>query len=630
MTHKRRMSRRQYSFAHRVSAFFFGALAGIHLAVLLLLGASMAVGVREVAAQSASQITPVCWYPNECLKEETVKKKVNCDDNCDKPGTECHCFETGHGCKNGAGACYLKWPAVKLAVNIGGAAKVLDLADYISKVYNFGVGAAVTVAAVFLVVGGFRWLSAGDNSEAIGAAKKHITEALIGLLLALGSFVILNTINPDILSLRLPKIPLVKKKVFAVCSQTEQCVPCGKPYVVMKPKNAGGNWVPSGCSNVAFRDPEDFPIPAECEGKPGKCGVKWTDELSKSYDLSAECVGKSCKLAGCSSDAKFRCRVPTATEKTDHPECKAPPKADGKPASAVKYACMPCLLDGEKCSPSGKNDKCCGGFCGKEQCTAGLPGDPCKSNEDCQTKLCTTEWVDLLGLAAHAGLPYACSAGAVGSPCNDNNQCAPGYKCSTFGRNTCSPGTHYSYCDGDDECQQGFTCSKSGVFMANICLSPGEEKISCNTATGKLAYFVPGMDVKADFLGYNEKCPDRMCVQSPADISPGGLVASICASGKPGTPCGDDRQCEKPAWKTGDRGFCIDNICMNGQLGELCRNNGECMSGHCYKGNPRVVKTISRTDSICVSGELGSRCTSDAGCNKDKDLTCQDSLCRFK
>jgi hypothetical protein len=629
MTSSRRLA------GNRVTAFLFGTIAGLHLAVLLLVGLSMVVGTKEASAQQASQKTPVCFYRNECLKQETPAGD-SCDGKCDTPGVTCHCFEPGHGCKDGAGACYIKWPAVKLAVNIGGATKVLDLADYIAKVYNWGIGAGMIVAAVFLVMGGFRYLTAGDSSARASAGKKHIVEALIGLVLMLGSWVILNTINPDILALRLPKVPVVKKKFLAICSQTEQCVPCGRPYVVMRPKGAGPNWVASGCQNVALRE-EDGPIPPECLASAAKkCGQKWSDELADKYELSAECIGRSCKLAGCTSDAKFRCRVPSASEKTDHAECKAPPGTEDAPPrpGALKYACMPCKLDGEKCTGGGQNDQCCGGFCGGSGvCTAGLPGDPCKTNDDCKTKLCTTEWIDALGLAAHAGLPYSCSSGAIGAKCNDNSQCAPGFKCSTFGRNTCSPGSHYSYCDADDECQPGLKCSKSGWFMANVCLYPGEEKRECATLASKawiVANLALGGKDPVDNIGYNEYCPEKRCVQSPADISPGGVVGSICANGAPGTPCGEDIQCEKPAWKTGDRGMCIDNICMTGQLGELCRDDKDCMSGHCYKGTIHTVTTVTRTDSICVGGELGSRCNDDSGCNKEKELSCQDHLCRFK
>ncbi len=610
------------------------AFAGFVLGMLMATGALFVGGTALLVPKKAEAAPPVtCFFRAECLKQET-KKGDNCDDKCNEPGVVCHCFEPGHGCKDGGGACYVKWPAVKLSVSIGGATKVLDFADYVAKVFNYAIYVSLTVAGVMFVVGGFRWLNAGMSADAVNAGKKHIKDAIIGTLLTVGAVVILNTINPDILLLRLPKIPLIKKQYLAVCTQTEQCVPCGKPYVVMRPIGSTASSATPGCGSVAYR-PDDGPIPTtECKKD---CPQKWSDKLAEKYELSAECIGKSCKLAGCTTDAKFRCRVAAPNEKTDFPECKAPPGSDpaAPAATGPKYACLPCKQDGEKCSPGGRNNECCGGFCGGESCTAGLPGDPCKSGADCQNGLCTTEFFDLLGAGSKV-FPYSCSSGGIGAPCNKDSQCASGYKCSTFGRNTCSPGTHYSYCDGDDECQSGLKCGKKGWFMANVCLYPGEEKLECATAVSQailIAKCIYECDKKgANMIGYNEWCPEKMCVQSPADISPGGVIGSICSSGAPGTPCGADKQCTSPAWKASanNPGICIDNICMNGQLGELCRSNADCESGRCYAGKQRTVEGKLRTGSVCVSGGIGSRCDGNAKCDEEKGLSCQGGLCRFK
>lgn len=612
---------------HRRTAYL-GFLIGIFTAMSALFAVSFALIPKK--AEAAPPVT--CYFRAECLKAET-KQGNNCDQKCDEPGVVCHCFEPGHGCKDGGGACYVKWPAVKLSVSIGGATKVLDFADYVAKVFNFAIYASLTVAGVMFVMGGFRWLNAGMSADAVNAGKKRIMDALIGTLITLGAVVILSTINPDILLMRLPKIPLVKKVYLAACAQTEQCVPCGKPYVVMRPIGSTSTSATTGCGSVAYR-PDDGPVPTtDCKKD---CPQKWTDKLAEKNELSAECVGKSCKLAGCTTDAKFRCRAVAPKEKTDYPECKAPPGTDPKAPepTGTKYACVPCKQDGEKCAPGGKNNDCCGGFCGGESCTAGLPGDPCKNASDCQNGLCTTEFFDALG-AGNKIFPYSCSSGGVGSPCNDNNQCQKGFKCSTFGRNTCSPGTRYSYCDADDECQSGLVCGKSGWFLANVCLNPGEKKDECNTAWKKaklIADCITGCTAPEDELGPNQYCPEKMCVKSPQDITPGGFLGGLCSSGAAGTPCSEDKQCTSPAWKSSanNPGICIDNICMSGQLGELCRTSTDCESGRCYVGKPRTVVGKIRTGSICVSGGIGSRCSGDAKCDAEKGLSCQGGLCRFK
>jgi hypothetical protein len=53
-----------------------------------------------------------------------------------------------------------------------------------------------------MMFGGVRWIMAGGNASAIGEAKAWITASLTGLLLALGSWMILNTVNPSLVTLQ--------------------------------------------------------------------------------------------------------------------------------------------------------------------------------------------------------------------------------------------------------------------------------------------------------------------------------------------------------------------------------------------------------------------------------------------
>jgi cell wall-associated NlpC family hydrolase len=86
------------------------------------------------------------------------------------------------------------------------------LADYIQAVYDYAVGVAAALAAVMMMVGGFQYLTAGDSGR-VSEAKKRITDALVGLILAMGAYTILSTTNssltnlPDISIERLKRIP---------------------------------------------------------------------------------------------------------------------------------------------------------------------------------------------------------------------------------------------------------------------------------------------------------------------------------------------------------------------------------------------------------------------------------------
>jgi len=109
---------------------------------------------------------------------------------------------------------------ITLEVRIGGAAGavgdfvVRDLGQYLSILYNYLISIAGVLATVMIMVGGVRWLLAAGDPGKIGAAKETIGSAVIGLGLALGSFLILNTINPQLVELRLPTIPRVVQENF--------------------------------------------------------------------------------------------------------------------------------------------------------------------------------------------------------------------------------------------------------------------------------------------------------------------------------------------------------------------------------------------------------------------------------
>lgn len=73
---------------------------------------------------------------------------------------------------------------------------------YISAIYRYGVGVVGIVAAVVMMFGGLLWLTAGGDSGRVGEAKEWIKASLLGLILALLSYTILATVNPDLVNFR--------------------------------------------------------------------------------------------------------------------------------------------------------------------------------------------------------------------------------------------------------------------------------------------------------------------------------------------------------------------------------------------------------------------------------------------
>lgn len=72
---------------------------------------------------------------------------------------------------------------------------------YIQSLYKLGLW-IVGISALFMFsVGAFTYLSSAGNTSAMGSGKGIMKDALMGLVLALVSWLILNTINPDLVNI---------------------------------------------------------------------------------------------------------------------------------------------------------------------------------------------------------------------------------------------------------------------------------------------------------------------------------------------------------------------------------------------------------------------------------------------
>lgn len=89
------------------------------------------------------------------------------------------------------------------------------LAEYIIGLSNYLVAIAGILAGIMLTIGGVQYLMAAGNKSAIDAALKRIKGALIGLALVLGSYLILFTINPELVRLRTLQIKRVERSELA-------------------------------------------------------------------------------------------------------------------------------------------------------------------------------------------------------------------------------------------------------------------------------------------------------------------------------------------------------------------------------------------------------------------------------
>ncbi|MBU1137326.1 pilin [Patescibacteria group bacterium] len=102
------------------------------------------------------------------------------------------------------------WAEYKLEVGIPGQidkGEEVGLADYVRSIYLFALGAIGVVALGALVFGGLTYMLS-DTLTNKEEAKKWIWGAIGGLILGFSSYLILNTINPDLVRINPPGLEL--------------------------------------------------------------------------------------------------------------------------------------------------------------------------------------------------------------------------------------------------------------------------------------------------------------------------------------------------------------------------------------------------------------------------------------
>lgn len=107
-----------------------------------------------------------------------------------------------------------------------------DLLHYLAGLYQWLVAIISILAVVMVMYGGYKYILAAGNASVVGEAKTIIGGAIIGLILALGSYIILNTINPSLVRFNILGLKVVSKETFsftkpclsqADCPSSQEC-----------------------------------------------------------------------------------------------------------------------------------------------------------------------------------------------------------------------------------------------------------------------------------------------------------------------------------------------------------------------------------------------------------------------
>jgi uncharacterized membrane protein len=90
-------------------------------------------------------------------------------------------------------------------------AGVKDMGSLTQAIFQLGIAACALTACIYIAIGAFYYfVAAGSNAKIAQQGKEKIQNAVIGLILALVSWIILNTIHPQFTDLKINEVETIK------------------------------------------------------------------------------------------------------------------------------------------------------------------------------------------------------------------------------------------------------------------------------------------------------------------------------------------------------------------------------------------------------------------------------------
>lgn len=218
-------------------------------------------------------------------------------------------------------------------LRVNGRLNINFLGEYLVGIYRWLVGVAMVFAVIMIIVGGVQYTISGGQSG-VKAAKDRIKNALIGVVILLASFLLLNVTNPQLTMFR----PLQLAEQPPIIEESEEAEVSGATlatsFTAPQTANivgAGAKDVPSDLTSAvesaanelaeddygmhitsSFRTPEkqveliikncqNPPGSATCNpkpGRPGTCMMRGNDPArcphTSGYALDIWATGKNC------------------------------------------------------------------------------------------------------------------------------------------------------------------------------------------------------------------------------------------------------------------------------------------------------------------------------------------------
>lgn len=205
----------------------------------------------------------------------------------------------------------------------------LGFAGYLNILIKIFIGICAVLAMIMIVMGGVQYMTS-ELVSAKSAAKETISKAILGLLLALGAYAILNTINPDLLKIGLETLPTATVTIepdegSPMLKQDSGCKETDSPVGICKVGlKKVGSFIVCGTYASQFE---------QLINAAKTAGYTLTGGACRSQSAQIELRKKNC--GGNTTDASAKCDPPTAL----------PGKSNHESGVAVDFVCNGKLIN---------------------------------------------------------------------------------------------------------------------------------------------------------------------------------------------------------------------------------------------------------------------------------------------
>jgi hypothetical protein len=149
------------------------------------------------------------------------------DHSCQEEGEDDPDGGTGGGYTNDKAKLELDWPTSPGGTALNNSSTLTDLIKYL---YEWGIALGGLAVFVALLMAGIQYLTSFGNPVSMKDAMSRIQSAVIGLILLLSSWLILNTINPELTTFQektfdfqAPDVPPLNSSSLLAMSETKIC-----------------------------------------------------------------------------------------------------------------------------------------------------------------------------------------------------------------------------------------------------------------------------------------------------------------------------------------------------------------------------------------------------------------------